>query len=258
VGGALQVWLVPEASGPGFTDAHCFVVIDRAAGEAMVIDAGSKSAPIALRKAAEANAKVTLLVSTHFHIDHTGGNAFILEKTAAKMVAPAKEASLITGEGLGAAEKKQLLTGSTPRIDRKVKGGDELKLGAHSAAVIEIPGHSPGSICLYFAAQKLLFSGDCIFKGSIGRLGLPQASKTHENFVAALRSKLLTLPDDTLILPGHGQATTIGAERASNPWFQETGREPKGASAQKGKPAGPKPAEKGKATPAPAKDGGKK
>ncbi len=232
VGAPLQVYQVPEAAGLDFSDAHAYVVCDRQSGEALIIDAGSRSGPIALRRAAGAGLRVALLASTHFHPDHTGGNAAILSRTSARMVASAREASLLTGEGL----EKRSSAASTPRVDLKVKGGDELKIGEHAIRVIEIPGHSPGGICLHFPAEKLLFSGDSLLKGSIGRLGIPFAAKTAEGMAAAIRSRLLTLPDDTTVLPGHGPPTTIGAERASNPWLKPRAAEEKAkAGAEKKK-----------------------
>jgi glyoxylase-like metal-dependent hydrolase (beta-lactamase superfamily II) len=235
LGGDLLVYEVPESSGNDFTDANCYVLCDHPSGEALVIDAGSRSAPIALRRIEEAKLKLTLLVSTHFHGDHTGGNALILGKTQAKMVASLKEAGLITGEALTPADKKQLLTFPTPRVDVKAKQGDELKLGAHPVKVIELGGHSPGSICLYFPDEKLLFTGDVLFKGAIGRTGLPHGSKTADDLVRAIRSKLLALPDDTAVLPGHGPSTTLGAERSENPWLKPP---PKPEKGDKGKTSG--------------------
>src|SRR6266545_3310766 len=146
VGSPLQVHLVGESSGAAFSDANCYLICDRSGGEAMVIDAGTRSAPLVLKRAEELGVRITLLVSTHFHGDHTGGNALILERTPAKMVVPAKEAALIAG--------------------------DELKFGGQQVRVIEIGGHSPGGICLHFPAQKLLFAGDALLKGSIARVGI--------------------------------------------------------------------------------------
>jgi hydroxyacylglutathione hydrolase len=220
IGAPLEVYQIPESVGSEFTDAHSYLVCDRSSGEALLVDAGSRSAPLALIRASQAGLRISLLVSTHFHADHTGGNGLVLARTSARMVAPAREAGLLTGEPLAVPDKKQLLTPTTPRIDLKAKQGDELKLGAHTAKVIEIPGHSPGSICLYFPAEKFLISGDVLLKGGVGRTGIPHAQKTPEGLVAAIRSKLLPLPDATAVLPGHGPLTTIGEERASNPWLQ--------------------------------------
>jgi len=220
IGSPFQVYLAGESSGTTFSDANCYLVCDRTSGEAMVIDAGTRSAPLVLKQAAELGVRITLLVSTHFHGDHTGGNALILEKTPAKMVAPAKEAALIAGDGLNAGEKKQLLIYPTPRIDIKAAQGDELKFRGGPVKVIEIGGHSPGGICLFFGAQKLLFAGDALLKGTVARVGIPRAAKTVDPMVSAIRSRLLVLSDDTVVLPGHGPTTTIGAERAANPWLQ--------------------------------------
>jgi len=220
IGAPLQVFLIPEAAGADFSDANCYVVCDRPSGEALIIDAGSRSAPFALRRAADMGLRVVLLVATHFHLDHTGGAPLVLSRTSAKMVAPVKEAGLLAGEVGTPAEKKQVLSVPVPRIDVKAKGSDELKLGAHAVKVIEVPGHSPGGICLHFPAEKVVFTGDVLFKGSIGRTGIPHAAKSADAMVAAVRSKLLVLPDDTAVLPGHGPPTTIGAEKASNPWLQ--------------------------------------
>jgi glyoxylase-like metal-dependent hydrolase (beta-lactamase superfamily II) len=229
--GGLQVWLIPEEAGADFTDANAYLVCDAASGEALLIDAGVRSAPVALSRAAAAGLRVSVLVSTHFHSDHTGGNALVLGRTSARMVAPAKEAGIMTGEGLLASEKKEMLTAPTPRIDVRAKTGDEVKLGQHTAKVIEVSGHSPGGICLHFAAEKLLFSGDTLLAGSIGRTGIPRASKSPADEVAAIRTKLMALPEDTAVLPGHGPTTTIGGERARNPWLKP----PEKKEASKGK-----------------------
>ena len=229
VGAPLQVFQVPEAAGRDFSDANAYVVCDRQSGEAMIIDAGSRSGPLALGRARGAGLRVALLVSTHFHPDHTAGNALILSRTSARLVAPLREVAMFTGEGPAPAEKekerekdKEKAPGApTSRVDLKVKQGDELKLGEHAVKVIEIPGHSPGGICLYFPAEKLLFTGDSLLKGSIGRLGIPSAAKTAEGMTAMIRSRLLVLPDDTAVLPGHGPPTTIGGERAGNPWLKQ-------------------------------------
>ncbi len=216
----LQVYQVPESSGTDYTDAHCYLFCDPPSGEAMVVDAGVRSGPLALERAASLGVRIALVVSTHFHADHSGGNALMLSRTSARMAAPAREAPLLLGEGLSAADKKEMVCAITPRVDLRVKHGEELKLGAHSIRVIELGGHSPAGIALHMPAQKLLVAGDSLLSGGIARTGIPHATKTHEPLVAAIRQKLLALPDDTKVLPGHGPATTIGAERATNPWLQ--------------------------------------
>ncbi len=220
IGGVLEVYQVPESSGADSSDAHCYIICDRQSGGAMIIDAGLKSAPAALERARNRGLRTALLVSTHFHGDHTGGNSLVLERTSAKMVASYKESRLITGKGLSTSVRKELLTYPTPRIDITVKHGDELKLGSHVVQVIEVSGHSPGGICLHFPQEKILFTGDVLMKGTIGRLGLPYGSRTHTATVRSIQSKLLDLPEETRVFPGHGPSTTIGTERKENPWFQ--------------------------------------
>src|SRR5436309_2325075 len=102
-------------------------------------------------------------------------------------------------------------------IDHSVAQADSIKTGSLSADVIHTPGHTEGSICLYFPAEKKLIAGDTLFAGSIGRTDLPGGS--FEKIIRSLHDKVLELPDDTVVIPGHGPLTTIGDERQSNPFL---------------------------------------
>ncbi len=102
-------------------------------------------------------------------------------------------------------------------IDHSVAQADSIKTGSLSADVIHTPGHTEGSICLYFPAEKKLIAGDTLFAGSIGRTDLPGGS--FEKIIRSLHDKVLELPDDTVVIPGHGPLTTIGRERHSNPFL---------------------------------------
>lgn len=102
-------------------------------------------------------------------------------------------------------------------IGVNLHGGEEIALGAGKLKVLEVPGHSQGSIALYDAADKFVITGDALFNGSIGRTDLPGGN--HQQLVNAIRKQLLTLPDDTAVYPGHGPATTIGAEKYQNPYL---------------------------------------
>ena len=103
-------------------------------------------------------------------------------------------------------------------IDQTIGQSDTVKAGSHTANVIFTPGHTEGSICLYFPAEKTLIAGDTLFAGSIGRTDLPGGS--FEKIIDSLNDKLLALPDDTLVIPGHGPQTTIGEERENNPFLK--------------------------------------
>src|SRR5438045_8612670 len=104
-------------------------------------------------------------------------------------------------------------------IDHRVAQADSIKTGSLSADVIHTPGHTEGSICLYFPAEKKLIAGDTLFQGSIGRTDLPGGS--FQQIIDSLHSRLLALPDETIVVPGHGELTTIGEERETNPFLQK-------------------------------------
>ena len=102
-------------------------------------------------------------------------------------------------------------------IDQSLGQSDTVKAGSLTASVLHTPGHTEGSICLYFSAEKKLIAGDTLFAGSIGRTDLPGGS--YRKIIDSLHGKVLALPDDTIVVPGHGQMTTIGQERESNPFL---------------------------------------
>jgi glyoxylase-like metal-dependent hydrolase (beta-lactamase superfamily II) len=102
-------------------------------------------------------------------------------------------------------------------IDRSIGEGDALHVGSLAADVIHTPGHTEGSVCLYFPTEKKLIAGDTLFAGSIGRTDLPGGSM--QKIIKSLHDKVLALPDETLVVPGHGPLTTIGEERESNPFL---------------------------------------
>jgi hydroxyacylglutathione hydrolase len=103
------------------------------------------------------------------------------------------------------------------KIDQSISTGDTVSAGTHAASILHTPGHTEGSVCLYFPAEKLLIAGDTLFAGSIGRTDLPGGSM--QKIMQSLHETVLALPDDTVVVPGHGPATTIGEERESNPFL---------------------------------------
>jgi hydroxyacylglutathione hydrolase len=105
-------------------------------------------------------------------------------------------------------------------IDQSVGQSDVVKAGSLEASVLHTPGHTEGSICLYFPAEKKLIAGDTLFAGSIGRTDLPGGS--FEKIMSSLHGQVLALPDETVVIPGHGPETTIGEERESNPFLQKS------------------------------------
>ncbi len=160
---------------------------------------------------------VTWVVNTHLHVDHVLGNAFLEKTLQLKAVAHPGDAFWLNGldaqcRMFGLQQKHD-----KPGIDLRLKEGEILTLDTEQFLVLEVPGHSPGSIVLYNAAQACLFSGDALFFGSIGRTDLTGGD--YDTLIRNIQDKLMTLPDNTVVYCGHGPSTTIGRERLSNPYL---------------------------------------
>lgn len=188
---------------------NCFVIKD--GGEAIVVDPGD--APPTLLDAI-ADCKVRLIVNTHCHCDHCGGNAALVKHTGAELAIhkdelPLLQAMVAQGQMFG------IHVEPSPEPDRFLEDGDVVTVGSTSLKVVLVPGHSPGHIML--VADNCIFSGDVLFAGSVGRMDLPGGSE--EQLMNSIETRLLTLPDETIVYPGHGPATTIGDERHSNPFL---------------------------------------
>jgi len=158
-----------------------------------------------------------LLLNTHCHLDHVFGNKFVadtwgltphLHQREEKVLQMAPAAGLLWNMPFDNYQGSLL----------HLKEGDMVKLDADVLEVLEAPGHSPGHLCFYNANEGFVIGGDVLFKGSIGRTDLPGGD--YDTLINSIRQKLLVLPDDTVVYSGHGEPTTIGAERRSNPFIQ--------------------------------------
>lgn len=156
---------------------------------------------------------------THSHLDHCGGVAPLLKKFPVPLYAHPDERmfrerlpDIAMMYGLSASEWP-----ACPEPSMRVGGGEEVSVGNNLAKVIHTPGHSPGHVSFYFQAESVIISGDVLFQGSIGRTDLPGGD--HKQLLQTIRSEFLPLPDSTRVLSGHGDDTTIGAERKSNPFL---------------------------------------
>jgi hydroxyacylglutathione hydrolase len=172
----------------------------------------------ALRYAEESGLSIRLIVNTHGHLDHVYNNGAFKQRTGAPLaIHPADLAFL---ERLGEmAAAWGLPPVDSPAPDLLLHDGNKLEIGAFTLDVIHTPGHTPGSICLY--GSGVLISGDTLFRESIGRTDLPGGS--FPQLIESIRSRLLVLPDDTAVYPGHGPPTTIGHERRRNPFLATGG-----------------------------------
>lgn len=163
--------------------------------------------------------QVKQIAITHAHIDHVGGAMKLRAATGAPILLNQNDYALLKMLDEQAAWLGMASPGKV-EIDQSVGHADTIKAGALVADVIHTPGHTEGSVCLYFAAQKKLIAGDTLFSGSIGRTDLPGGS--FEKILRSLHEKVLALPDETIVVPGHGPLTTIGDERESNPFLTKS------------------------------------
>jgi hydroxyacylglutathione hydrolase len=210
----------------GMLQCNCSIIGDPVTREALVIDPGDEVTRI-LELLGRHKLTVKAIVSTHAHIDHVGGLSKLHQYTGAPILMHRDDLPLYQGMDVQAA----FLGVATPEItdvDQLLKEGDSLRWGSFEASVIHTPGHTPGSVCLYlpkeagtiFMPSPRLFAGDTLFAGSIGRTDLWGGSM--EQITDSIRGKLMKLPDETIVYPGHGPLTSIGQERNTNPFLINT------------------------------------
>jgi hydroxyacylglutathione hydrolase len=196
---------------------NCTLLGDEDSHEAIVIDPGDEVGRIH-RRLIELGLQLKQILITHAHIDHVGGALKLKRLTGAPIFLNENDLPLLK---MMAAQAGWLgvQTPETAPPDEGLSDGLVIGLTKYPAKVIHTPGHTQGSVCLHFAPLKLLVAGDTLFAGSIGRTDLPGGS--FDQIIDSIHSKVLVLPDETQILPGHGPATTIGEERQSNPFLQQ-------------------------------------
>lgn len=230
--------LIHEIIPVGLLQCNCSILGDPESREAIVIDPGDEVDRI-LEILRRHQLKVRAIVSTHTHIDHVGGLAALHRATGAPVLIHQDDLALYRSLDMQ-AEWLGIPTPEVIRLPDFVKEGDTLRWGDFGARVLHTPGHTPGSISLVVAESaladqqragasavktadsasgaSLLIAGDTLFQGSIGRTDLPGGS--YPQIISSIREKLLVLPDETIVYPGHGETTTIGDEREDNPFLR--------------------------------------
>lgn len=208
--------MILETFPVGPLQCNCTILGDEQTGEAIVIDPGDEIGRIE-RRLRELGLRLKQILVTHGHIDHVGGALKLKRLTGAPIYMneadlPLLEAMEMQAGWLGVA--------TPPTAPPDANLNEELRVGLDRfpAEVLHTPGHTQGSIGLHFAPLKLLVAGDTLFAGSIGRTDLPGGNSRQ--IIDSIRARLLTLPDETRVLPGHGPETTIGRERETNPFLQ--------------------------------------
>ena len=208
--------MILETFPVGPLQCNCTILGDEEAGEAIVIDPGDEVGRIARRLAA-LGLKLKQILITHAHIDHVGGALKLKRLTGAPILLNETDLPLLKMMEMQAGWLG-METPETAPPDESLADGLRVGLDRYPAEVLHTPGHTQGSVCLHFAPLKMVIAGDTLFAGSIGRTDLPGGNSRQ--IIDSIESRLMALPDETRVLPGHGPATTIGAERRSNPFLR--------------------------------------
>ncbi len=199
----------------GPLEVNCYIIADEKKKDAAVIDPGDNSDEI-LDIIKKNNLNLKCIINTHAHFDHIGAIGKIKKATKAEFLIHEMEMHV-----LKTLPSQNLIFGiktdSPPPPDRFLKDSEELMLGDLTLKILYTPGHSPGGICIH--ADGVVFTGDTLFAGSIGRTDLPGGD--YNTLINSIKKKLLSLEDKIIVLPGHGQQSTIGDERECNPFLSQ-------------------------------------
>jgi len=192
---------------------NCYLVTDEASRECVVIDPGEEAGLI-LRRITEAGVRPVAIWVTHAHLDHVMGVPRLSRETGAPIYLHPADRELydhVIQQGLAFGIRVE----SLPPPDREFVPGETVRVGTVGFTVRHAPGHSPGSVCL--VGDGVVFTGDVLFAGSIGRTDLPGAD--FDTLIRSIERELLVLPDSTMVYSGHGPETTVGRERGTNPFL---------------------------------------
>ncbi len=194
---------------------NCYLLADEASRQAVLVDPGDEAERL-LEALEPRRLELIAIWLTHAHFDHVGGIAGILKSCEVPIYLHPADRALYQN-AKQAAERWDIPFEQPTAETLELRGGQVLTLAGHEVRCLFTPGHAPGHIAFYLSAEGFVLAGDALFQGSIGRTDLPLGN--HEQLLESIRSQLLTLPDDTVVYPGHGPETTIGFERAHNPFL---------------------------------------
>ena len=206
----------------GMLQTNCYLLGDEQSRQAVVIDPGAEGGRICGR-IRDLGLDLSAILITHAHSDHTMAAWTLKEQLGGEIYLNPEDKPTLLEVIFGLASRflPEVRPVSPGQVDRKLSQGDQLQFGSLHIEVLATPGHTPGHVAFYLSDAGMLFSGDTVFAGSIGRTDF--AGGSFEQLMESIRNRILTLPDDTFIYPGHGPRTTVGRERKHNPFFRNMG-----------------------------------
>jgi len=202
----------------GMLGTNCYIVMDDKAKEGYIIDPGGEAKKV-IDTAGSLGLKCLGVLCTHGHMDHVGAVGKVAEATGAVVYISKEDSGALSGSVQGIAAKLGSLVTSKPKSCEFISQGGRFEFGGHTLEVFRTPGHTPGS--LSFLCEDNLFCGDLVFQGSVGRTDLRGGSMGE--LMQSVKNHVFTLPRNTRIWPGHGPSTTVGEEKASNPFLRSLG-----------------------------------
>ncbi len=198
----------PLVVGPLFS--NCYILWDEDSNQGVIIDPGDDAETI-LKVVKNLGIEIKFILATHGHFDHVGAVAPLKKELKAEFLAH-KDDFFFIEDGENAARRWGIEIAQPPKPDRYIEDGEKIKVGNYELTVIHTPGHSPGGVSFHY--NRMLFGGDTLFQGSIGRTDFRKGS--FEDLANSIKTRLYTLPDDTIVYTGHGPLTTIGDEKRFN------------------------------------------
>ena len=195
---------------------NCYFLINHDEKKVIVIDPGDNAKELA-NKIVELGLEAEAILLTHGHFDHVGGVEGLADRFGVKVYAHKDEEETLKNPNLNLGADMGMAKNPVYHADIFLNDGDEISLAGFKIKVLHTPGHTPGGACFYLEEQGIVFSGDSLFCQSIGRTDFPGGNARQ--LVSAVKEKLLTLPDETKVFPGHEDRTTIGFEKKYNPFF---------------------------------------
>jgi glyoxylase-like metal-dependent hydrolase (beta-lactamase superfamily II) len=204
----------------GPLEANCYLVWDDVNRSAVIVDPGDEGDYIE-KEVKKEGLDVKYIINTHGHFDHVGASGRLRDSLGARLAIHASDAPLLEGAPIQGSHFG-IDTPSQPQPEVLVTDGTVLKAGGLSITVLHTPGHTQGGVCLYLEKEGVIFTGDTLFTGSVGRTDLPGGS--YDALMKSIKEKILPLGDNVRVLPGHGPETTVGEEKRSNPFIMEGSR----------------------------------